>query len=98
MTATAWRRLTVATLAAGLAAGVAWGAKQPLPPTAPAVQNVLNCRQIADDKERLACFDKTVAGMATAETTGDLVAIDKAQRRAARRQAFGLPLPSLGFL
>ena len=62
---------------------------------AAAVQNVLDCRGLTDANARLACFDKTVAGMAEAETKGDLVTIDREQRRQVRRQAFGLSLPSL---
>jgi hypothetical protein len=62
---------------------------------APAMQSVLDCRAIADGVQRLACFDKAVGDMAKAEQTGDLIAIDRQQRRAVRRQAFGLTLPSL---
>ena len=62
---------------------------------AAAVQNVLDCRAITDDAKRLACFDTTVNGMVEAEKKGDLVTIDREQRREVRRQAFGLTLPSL---
>jgi hypothetical protein len=62
---------------------------------APAMQSVLDCRAIADGAQRLACFDKAVGDMAKAEQAGDLIAIDRQQRRAVRRQAFGLTLPSL---
>ncbi len=65
---------------------------------APAVQAVMDCRKIADSAQRLACYDDAVAKMTAAESSGDLVTIDKQQRRAARRQAFGVPLPSLAFL
>src|SRR5579859_2342531 len=65
------------------------------PVRAPAVQSVLDCRAIADGTQRLACFDKAVDAIAKAEQTGDLVTIDREQRRAVRRQAFGLTLPSL---
>jgi hypothetical protein len=65
------------------------------PTRAPAMQSVLDCRAIADGAQRLACFDKAVDTMAKAEQTGDLVTIDRQQRRAVRRQAFGLTLPSL---
>ena len=68
------------------------------PSRAPALQSVLDCRKIADGAERLACFDNTVAAMEQAEASGDLVSVDREQRRAARRQAFGLPLPTLSFL
>jgi hypothetical protein len=62
---------------------------------APAVQAVVDCRVLVADSQRLACFDKAVGAMTAAETSGDLVTIDREQRRAVRRQAFGLALPSL---
>jgi hypothetical protein len=65
---------------------------------APAVQAVVDCRAVADASPRLACFDRAVGAMVDAEKAGDLVTIDREQRRAARRQAFGLALPTLGFL
>lgn len=75
--------------AAGLAAAA------PAPDRAPTVQSVLNCRAVADAGQRLACYDRAVDAMAQAETSGDLVTIDREQRRAVRHQAFGLTLPSL---
>jgi hypothetical protein len=74
------------------------GAASAPPPNAPAVQAVIDCAKIGPNDQRLACYDAAVAAMAKAQTTGDLVAIDRAQRRAARRQAFGMSLPSLAFL
>ena len=62
------------------------------------VQHLLDCRKVAADAERLACYDKEAAAMESATASGDLVSIDRQQRRAARRQAFGFTLPSLGFL
>jgi hypothetical protein len=62
------------------------------------VQGLLDCRKLTDNGERLACYDKAAAAMENATTSGDLVALDRAQRRAARRQAFGFTLPSLSFL
>jgi hypothetical protein len=76
-----------------LAAGAVCAAEAPV--RAPAMQSVLDCRAVADGAQRLACFDKAVDAMAKAEQAGDLVAIDREQRRAVRRQAFGLTLPSL---
>lgn len=84
-----------AVLAALTATGVAAG---PATNRAPVVQSVLACRAVADGAARLACYDKAVADMGDAEAKGDLVTIDREQRRAARRQAFGLSLPSLAFL
>jgi hypothetical protein len=62
------------------------------------LQSVLDCRKVSDNTERLACYDKAAAAMESAASNGDLVALDREQRRAARRQAFGFSLPSLSFL
>ncbi len=70
-------------------------AAKPPPVRAPAIQLLLDCRAINDDPGRLACFDKGVAALYQAEHSGDLVTIDREQRREVRRQAFGLTLPSL---
>jgi hypothetical protein len=59
---------------------------------------VLDCRKLSDDAARLACYDQAVAAMASAEQSGELVSLDREQRRAARRQAFGFTLPTLSFL
>jgi hypothetical protein len=72
---------------------VSWSATPP--PRAPVVEAVVSCRAIVANDERLACFDKAVAALTAAETAGDVVTIDREQRRAVRRQAFGLALPSL---
>jgi len=61
----------------------------------PAVQAVLDCRAITDGPSRLACFDKAVGAMDQAQTSGDLVTIDREQRKAVRRQSFGFSLPAL---
>jgi hypothetical protein len=63
--------------------------------TAPAVQAVLACRALTDDAQRLACFDKATAAMGQAESSGDLVTLDRDQRRAVRKQAFGFTMPAL---
>jgi hypothetical protein len=71
---------------------------EPAASHAAAFQAVLDCRGIADAAKRLACYDAAAGRMATAETTGEIVVIDKEQARAAHRQAFGLTLPSLDFI
>jgi hypothetical protein len=65
---------------------------------APVVQGVIDCRKVEDPRQRLACFDAAVAKMEEADAKGDLVTLDREQRREARRQAFGFTLPSFGFL
>ncbi len=94
-----WPRVVCSGLAALIVAGAAGGAAAAPPPAgAPAVQAVIDCAKFSEPERRLACFDAAVAVMAKSETSGDLVTIDREQRRAARRQAFGLTLPSLSFL
>jgi hypothetical protein len=88
--------ISVGLLIAGALVGGAQAAK---PMASPAVvQSLLDCRKVTDNTERLACFDKAAATMQSATVSGDLVSIDREQRRAARRQAFGFILPSLSFL
>lgn len=83
-------------LAAG---GPAWGAPQPAtPPPAGALGALLECRSLADDAARLACFDARAATLASAQAGGSVVVVDRAQVDEVRRQAFGFSLPSLAFL
>jgi hypothetical protein len=82
-----------AVLALG-AAGSAFAAKPP-PTTAPAVQAVVDCRKIEDSGQRLACYDAATDALTKAQSSGDLVTLDREQRRAVRKQAFGFTLPSL---
>src|SRR5258708_24459978 len=80
--------------------GTGGGVRAAKPPLASptVVQSLLDCRKLTDNAERLACYDKTAAAMETATANGDLVAIDREQRRAARRQAFAFTFPTLSFL
>jgi hypothetical protein len=83
----------ILTLAVG-GGGVALAAK-PAPTVAPAVQAVVDCRQIEDSVQRLACYDSATDALTKAESTGDLVTLDRKQRSAVRKQAFGFTLPAL---
>jgi hypothetical protein len=92
---TLWRA-TLASAAGFCAFGFAVAAAAPAPPAPlpPTVQAVVDCRKVADPGARLACYDNTVAAMQNAETNGDVVSLDRAQRREVRRQAFGFVLPA----
>jgi hypothetical protein len=68
---------------------------KPAPTSAPSVQAVMDCRKVADDTQRLACYDAAEDALAKAEQSGDLVSLDRQQRNQVRRQAFGLTLPSI---
>lgn len=74
---------------------LAWAAE----PAEPAVIGALKaCRAITTDAERLACYDKAAQSVAKAQESGEVIIIDKQAARAARRQAFGLELPTLSIL
>lgn len=63
---------------------------------APAFKKLVDCRRIAEAPARLACFDREVAAVDTAEAGQELVVLDKAQVRKTRRGLFGLSLPDVG--
>jgi len=86
-------RAAILLLAGFFATSPAFGAKAPT--RAPVIATVLDCRKLTESDQRLACYDKAVDSLAQADAKGDLITIDREQRRAVRRQAFGLTLPSL---
>jgi hypothetical protein len=56
------------------------------------------CRSVGDPTQRLDCYDKAAAAIDQAETSGEVVVVDRAQAQAARRQAFGFNLSALSIL
>lgn len=57
--------------------------------------DVVQCRAIADAAERLACFDRAVGALATAQQNKDLFIADKEAVQDARRGLFGFNLPKM---
>ena len=57
--------------------------------------DVVQCRAIADAAERLACFDRSVGALATAQSSKELYVADKDAMREARRGLFGFNLPKM---
>ena len=82
-------------LAAAGICSVAGAAPKPAPTNAPVVQAVVDCRKIEDSAQRLACYDASVDALNAAQRSGDLVTLDRKQRQAVRKQAFGFTLPAL---
>lgn len=69
--------------------------KQGMPAT---VQQLLNCRAIADSAQRLACYDKQASAIGQAIASRELVVIDKGQANQAKRSLFGFSVPNFGGL
>jgi len=67
-------------------------AEAPLP-EAPAVQNVIDCRAIADASGRLACFDQKVADLDRALKARQIVVSDREEVIRTRRGLFGFTVP-----
>ena len=69
------------------------------PPKLPAQVAALQaCRTKPDAAERLACYDKAVDVLSAATASRDLVVIDKAEVKSARKGLFGFTLPRIPFL
>lgn len=62
------------------------------PGRAVSLNDVAQCRSIAADAERLACFDRAVAALDAAERAGEVVVLDRAQVRETNRQLFGFEI------
>ena len=72
-------------------------AAQDMPKTATPklFDDVLRCRSIQDSAQRLACYDRGVAALETAQKSNELYVADKAAMKEARRGLFGFSLPKL---
>src|SRR3569623_103761 len=66
--------------------------------TAAVVKELLACRQVGSDAERLACYDKAVGALAQAQRSGDVVEVGREQINEAKKDAYGFNLPSFGKL
>ena len=70
--------------------------KSPLPKELPPVfEAVVNCRALTSDSERLACYDRSVAALASAREKEDIVVADRATIRETKKGLFGFSLPKL---
>lgn len=91
------RHLVTVTLGCALASS-ALAAGAPPAASPQAIQKTIDCRKIADGPARLACYDSAVDALGQAIGQGQVVAVDREQVQAVRKQAFGFTLPSLSIL
>lgn len=66
------------------------------PPRPAQIQELYNCREIADPTARLACFDREVGELQTADTQREISFADKETVKKTRRGLFGFDLPDFG--
>jgi hypothetical protein len=60
------------------------------------ISGLLECRNIADSAQRLACYDKAASVIDDAVSKKDLVVFDRESVRKTKRGLFGLSVPDLG--
>lgn len=84
------------------AAALGSASAQDPPASQPATPGVLDqvyaCAGVAEENQRLACYDGAVGRLREAQNTGNIVAVDRAQAEEVDRDAFGFSLPSLARL
>lgn len=89
-------RLATVGAVSALVSLFAAGAQADTTPRAPdALARVYACAAKADAAERLACYDAEVSALRTAQSKGEITAIDKAQAQKLEQESFGFNLPSL---
>lgn len=88
-------RITTSLILPGLVLASAASAAETPPGAPPAVvQKLLDCRAIADAGQRLACFDASVAALASGVEKREVLVADTDQVKKAKRSLFGLTLPN----
>ena len=60
--------------------------------------DLLKCRGITDDTQRLTCFDRQVGAMESAAQRDEVVVLDKGELNKTRKTLFGFSFPKLPFL
>lgn len=60
-----------------------------------ALKAVVDCRAISDPSARLACYDDAVGKLDSAESSGQVVVLDREAAKNVKRQAFGFSIPSI---
>ena len=78
-----------------VAGGLLAAGAQAQEPKPISTQAIYACAEIADDMERLACYDDSVGRLEAAEAAGEVTTISKAEVEEIERDSFGFSLPSI---
>ena len=87
-----------AALLAACVTGLAVTTPSAIAQSADALDPILACRAIADDAERLACFDAAANALGSAEEAGQIVVVRRAQIDQVERESFGFSVPGMSAL
>lgn len=90
-----WMRMAALAAAVAVVPAAARAQDDEAPPTPRVFEELVACRAIADDAARLACYDRQVAAVQTAEEARDIVVYEREDVREAQRGLFGLRLPRI---
>jgi len=86
-----------AIVSAGLVTGALAQGQQAAPePPVDYVEGLISCRKIAEEDQRLACYDAKVEAIVVATDAGDVTIVNRADVDRTRRQLFGFTVPNLG--
>lgn len=88
----------IACSAGALLAVTPTAAQRTEPNSSGQLAKVAACLDVANDVERLACFDKEAASLRTAVREKKIVVVQQGDILKARRTLFGIPLPRIGVL
>jgi hypothetical protein len=69
--------------------------QMPTDKAAKTIDDVTACIPIADNVQRLACFDRSALALAAAQQKRDIVVLDREQVRKTNRSIFGFVMPQL---
>lgn len=86
-------RVVLASLCLIAFAAPAWGQQQSATPGA--LDSVYACAAVSEEAARLACYDSAVGRLREAQSSGNIVAVDRTQIETIERESFGFALPSL---
>lgn len=74
----------------------AYATKSPEGPPPKQLTDLIKCRSIADNSQRLACFDQAAGAIDSALSTNEIVAFDKQGVREKKKGLFGFGISNLG--
>ncbi len=81
-----------------LIGGISVMAQPTLTPSATYISDLKVCGGIADESQRVACYDAKVSAFIRAVDAGDVRLLDRAEVRRTKRQLFGISVPELEIL